>query len=718
MRLIFIFSLLLACQIAQAQCSFQILNCPAGQDTLCDESNNNVLFWNNALLWDEVHQTHNLADRVTDLNFIFTDSCGTSNLTYELLLDLNNDGIQETLLRPDLLLSEGRILIGNTNGNPGDTIQFDNRQVPPGAKYDFALEQSTLGDTIQAKLGWNTADNPGDYAGVQLPLGQHLIRWIITNGVDSDTCTYEFKIQDCEQPTLVCANDFNINLILTGMISIWDSDILQSKTDNLCPDNLIQTAIKKADGGMEFPLDSMGNPQKNIVFTCEDLGPQPVQLWAMDASGNTSFCELILTVQDFVFNCPDTTILYVCAPHFCNTDMMTEELYYEFVVMNPAFPPGGIIHENPCTEGIPLSTIPVGSNPEVRLIKDDNHLNGVSTYDLVLISRHILGIESLDSPYKIIAADANGSQSVTTFDILELRKLILGIYSELPNNTSWRFIPEAYSFPNPFNPFMDTFPETAFIQDLLIDPDPSQFLSIKVGDVNCSAIANSLVPVSDDRQSLSLYSHNVQTKPNTLYEVPVFAEGSLLGLQAALQIDPTLGELVEVLPGAYPGMSAEVFAQRGGEEVRMSWFHHEPVVLSEKAPLFTLRIRAKSDASLDQVLQINPSDLRAEAYTDREEQFDLQLLFQEDAQNGMEFFAPYPNPGVGSAFFPVETQDGGPCTLSVYDARGQLVFSQKNSLAPGLNQLEIPAEVFAGSGVFIWKMECGEVPKSGKFIRY
>jgi hypothetical protein len=47
---------------------------------------------------------------------------------------------------------------------------------------------------------------------------------------------------------------------------------------------------------------------------------------------------------------------------------------------------------------------------------DEDAGNGVSTYDLVLISLHILQVDQLDSPYKVIAADANNSQSVTTLE--------------------------------------------------------------------------------------------------------------------------------------------------------------------------------------------------------------------------------------------------------------------------------------------------------------
>mgnify|MGYP000727113042 CR=1 FL=1 len=59
--------------------------------------------------------------------------------------------------------------------------------------------------------------------------------------------------------------------------------------------------------------------------------------------------------------------------------------------------------------------------------------------DLVLISKHILNVERLDSPYKMIAADVNNSQTITTLDLIQLRKLILGKIDKLPESSSWRF---------------------------------------------------------------------------------------------------------------------------------------------------------------------------------------------------------------------------------------------------------------------------------------
>ena len=67
-------------------------------------------------------------------------------------------------------------------------------------------------------------------------------------------------------------------------------------------------------------------------------------------------------------------------------------------------------------------------------------MNGVSTLDLVKIQRHILGLEELNSPYKLIAADVNADNEIKASDLTELRKLILGIITDLPTNESWRFV--------------------------------------------------------------------------------------------------------------------------------------------------------------------------------------------------------------------------------------------------------------------------------------
>ena len=100
--------------------------------------------------------------------------------------------------------------------------------------------------------------------------------------------------------------------------------------------------------------------------------------------------------------------------------------------------------------------LPMGGDYTITPEKDMNPLNGVSTFDLVLISKHILGITQFDTPYKYIAADVNKSGSITAFDMVQLRQLILNITSEFPNNDSWRFVEGGYEFTSA-NPAAESF---------------------------------------------------------------------------------------------------------------------------------------------------------------------------------------------------------------------------------------------------------------------
>ncbi|HNM24504.1 MAG TPA: dockerin type I domain-containing protein, partial [Saprospiraceae bacterium] len=120
--------------------------------------------------------------------------------------------------------------------------------------------------------------------------------------------------------------------------------------------------------------------------------------------------------------------------------------------------------------------------------KNSDPLNGISTLDLALIQKQLLGIEPINSPYQIIAADANQDGQVTSFDLVLLKQLILGDNTQLPNGRSWRIIPLDYAFPDPLYPFAPPFPEKITVSNTVEPaPDHFYFMGIKIGDVNFSA---------------------------------------------------------------------------------------------------------------------------------------------------------------------------------------------------------------------------------------
>ncbi|RME96606.1 MAG: hypothetical protein D6772_11710, partial [Bacteroidetes bacterium] len=126
----------------------------------------------------------------------------------------------------------------------------------------------------------------------------------------------------------------------------------------------------------------------------------------------------------------------------------------------------------------------------IALSKDeDNYTNGVRTSDLVEITQHILGLDTLDAPYQLLASDVNMSNSVSTLDMIRIRKLILALNSDFGQGgaPSWQFYPEDLVFTDPLNPWLLGTRSNTVTLDLSTDWTLPDFIAVKSGDANGSA---------------------------------------------------------------------------------------------------------------------------------------------------------------------------------------------------------------------------------------
>jgi len=307
---------------------------------------------------------------------------------------------------------------------------------------------------------------------------------------------------DLTPPVVTCRNGLNTNVMPTGMIQRLASDFLLSVSDNVTPTDQIKIAVRKAGTGFGFPMDALGDPIDKITFDCNELGTNAVELWAKDLKGNTAHCLAYLIVQDNFGSCvgnpPGEWMIEMCA----QTEMSdaVEEMEYIATGTNPNGPFYAFKVNGP-NEGCGYFEVPLGSNVTAFPVKDDNPVNGVTMYDLVLISKHITGTQKLSTPFQMIAADADRNGIIDSTDIEELKKLIVGIYTYLPNNTSWRFVDKNYVFPDPANPFAETFPESVTLQNIQL-PFSANFVAVKVGDVNNTSLANMANLESEERAEL------------------------------------------------------------------------------------------------------------------------------------------------------------------------------------------------------------------------
>lgn len=115
--------------------------------------------------------------------------------------------------------------------------------------------------------------------------------------------------------------------------------------------------------------------------------------------------------------------------------------------------------------------------------------NGVTTFDITLMRRHILNNLRFDSPYKVIAADVNNSGAVSTADIPQTRIVVLNNTAKFPGGRLWEFVNSDHQFTEPlpgnsYNPF--PFPKTRTYTGIATPQLHQNFIGVKLGDVNGS----------------------------------------------------------------------------------------------------------------------------------------------------------------------------------------------------------------------------------------
>jgi len=682
----------------------------------CDFTANDTLLWVAPRFLDRRLHRHDLCEGLVNLSVNATDACTGANIQfrYRLFLDLDGDGAPETVVNSQNLPDAGTVRFGNiVNPNYlyGIAQPFDLRNVPLDQRYQFAIQTTVSGQQVLASLRWNTAAAPNTYFVPELPYGKHRIEWLVSDGCGNETvCSQPFVIKDCKKPTVVCKS-LTVSLSYTAIVGLWASDFLEYGTDNCTPaDSLKYWVVNE--------VKSSGNPPGDttmLFFNCADKGIHLINLWAMDLAGNADFCATYVLIQDNLIICSKKASII----GMLRTEKAegVENGNVQFSGQHPAFPPVKLYQTSDKKGQYAFSNaIPYLGAYRVLPLKNDDPLNGVTTLDLALISQHILNITPLNSPYKMIAADANRSGTITTLDIVTLRRLILGISDTFTNNQSWRFVPRFYVFPNPVNPFAKPFPEDIRVDSLLygLDTFENNFVSIKTGDVNDSAMANSLLP-AEDRGTRNLFFDVPERifHAGDTFSVPVRAQQAGVGFQFTLE-HPGL-ELIDLSP-TLP-MQPDHFAVFGQEAALTVAFETE---LPAAHAQFVLHFRAISAGKLSTALRISDKITFAEGF----QNIDYQILkpsvrFSDTHKNtplvpsGFDLLPCEPNPFAQQTRIPFFLSAPGRVTLAVSDASGRVLSRQNGyfsagrqsfvlartaEMLPGMLFIRVVSEVGSGYG--------------------
>ncbi len=350
-------------------------------------------------------------------------------------------------------------------------------------------------------------------------------------------------------------------------------------------------------------------------------------------------------------------------------------------------------------------------NHTIRPSLDSNHSGGVNILDVVLIQRHILAKDTLDSPYKWIAADVNGSRTVTVADILDIRRLILGALDSFPNSTSWRFVPVSFKFPDSAaNPLTVPFPDSIGFTGLKKDTLNNDFIGIKIGDVNLSKDAQLR---AEEPMEIMMANRAFDYGEKLVVDVRASDLGKYAGYQFDLGFDRETLEFVGVEAGDVPGVDRNTFNLNAVAEghIPTLWYQTGATLRSAENPvLFRLTFNTRRAGEVARAIWLNQQGFagmavnqagRAQAikarYTDAALKVDL-------GNKAIKKLGVQPNPFSDQALIRFKLPTDSRTTLSIIDAAGREVYREARNLSAGVQEWTINGNTLGQNGVYHYRI--------------
>ena len=575
------------------------------------------------------------------------------------------------------------------------------------AEDDCMADAQNLYYQYRIDIG-NDSDPSNDITGTtasfshQVEEGVHSVKWFVEDrcGNINQDCEYLITVKECKDPTPVCLDGIALNLTENQSVELWASDLNQSSFDNCTPTSQLSISFSSD------PTDNL------ITFTCDDLGDVEVDMWITDLAGNQSFCTATVTIQDNQGACSTqppgiqgkiATENNVAIPE-AMVSILGAEMDNEMMTENAGF--------------YSFDDLDMQNDYQIKVARDKDYLDGVSTLDLVLIQRHILGLSELDSPYKLIAADINNSESLTAADLLALRKLILGINVSFDDNTSWRFVSKNETM----NDMTDPWP---FSEELILQSESNQnvdadFIGVKIGDVNNSS-ENLLGAETIEKRSansLGIITHDRNIRRDDQVYIDFISNSTidLEAMQMTITWDAEALSFIDIVPIGIDMKDYHSSLINPGQ-LTIAWHNIDGKEITPGVPFFQLVMEGNATARLSNILDINSEITTAIAYDMEDESMDINLRFDDVETTGVIFGQNKPNPFLSETTVEFNLPEAMEVSFKVFDGNGRLIYKTTNNYTEGSNILKLGDQLGEYRGILFLKMEAAEFSEVKRMIR-
>jgi hypothetical protein len=635
-----------------------------------------------------------------------TPSSVTNPYTFQQIIKVENkvapvvtSVAQDTCLQLTGCTGTGRTRLGATatddcTGNMSWTYSIDaGNNGGPMNGYDIV--RSGTGNSISL----DTLD---------LPLGRHRIVFTFRDLCGNMTSKENiFNISNCKAPTPYLMKGLVIGLSKMnggGMVTTLARDF-NAGSFHSCPNYRVYLAFSR----------NISDTAR--VFTCANLGINSVRVFAgIITPANDTIWDSAIAEIDIQDNNTPKACTSALANRTVRGQLITE--------INANLKGAEVLLEGSQTLKLMsdnsgnfiFDQALLGGSYILKPTKDDDHLNGVNTLDLLHIQKHVLGVKRFTSPYKYIAADIDRDGKVNVSDLVELRKLVLGVTDKFSKNTSWRFIDRNFTFKDLLNPLNELIPE-AYAIDNLRENMNVDFLSIKIGDVDQTAAANATGALTEARNAKELslvYDNKAFAKGETFSVSLTLNEArSLAGMQFGINFDNTTATLLSA-DSKVTGTNEYNLGLNKAEKgiITASWNNQNLTNVDE---VVTLTFKAVKAGNVADLIKMNTGVITDEAYDADLNTLNLKLRNKKPAL-GFELYQNIPNPFSNTTAISFDLPTKMDARLSVYDVTGKVIKQVSKTFDAGSNTIEISKASIGTSGIYYYKLDAGTYTLTKKMV--
>ena len=578
--------------------------------------------------------------------------------------------------------------------------------------YEYKVDLYANGSIDIIRDGWSVADEV-------LPVGMHRILWFVDDGCGNlASCSYNVKVVDAKAPTPVCFAQLSTVVMPTsGMITIWARDFDASSFDNCTPAHKLK---------FSFSSDVY---ETGYTFTCDNIGVNTLQIWVTDEAGNQAYCSPFITIDDNDAVCPGMNIVAGEVKTFSGTAVPDATVSLLKVMPDATM----IMDMENQSNASGEYQVGFGTTIYDRMVKvdrNDGPVEGISTLDMIMLQQHIFGIQPLDNPAALYAADVDDSGHTGVNDLRMLRDAFLSNAKSLDGqHLPWLFYPETCTWENGALDNCDVLVEI----DHTAPPTAAlNFGAVKKGDINGDVLTDM----------------NVHAAPGLILDVEVetVTGGSMLhfvaqndqelaGFQVALSSVLFGTQQIDIESGTVAMSTQNFFADAELNTLNISWISSSTESVDHGDRMFSVYVAHQRPVDITRFVQFS-GVYQDQMYTSGLRALPIGLNWalsstpvgvsefgnagqrrsQLNAAGAMHVdnVQVMPNPMQTTSRISFEANASGEANFVVYSSDLKLMHSQVIAVHAGTNAFELHASSLSSAGLYYYQISAGEQQYTGK----